>query len=246
MKTKCIISPKAGLLPKTTSELVTVILLCDSPGYRMKSYGPLPLINIAKKKLIDLQIQAIQQTFVNNEIILCVGFDAEKICKYVRTFHNKTNIRIVENQLFNSCNSCESARIALNNTLNDKIVICDGNLLLNSKSLSLIQSHETCVLTETNPSENLEIGININEKHDAEYFSFGAKAIWSEILYLHNFETVELFRKIIVSQDNKSKFLFEALNELLKTKHKIKCIPNKHQLQKISNIKTYHAIKEKI
>jgi len=246
MKTKCIISPKAGLLPKTTSELVTVILLCDSPGYRMRSYGPLPLINIDKNKLIDLQIQAIQQTFVNNEIILCVGFDAEKICKYIRTYYNKINIRIVENQLFNSCNSCESARIALNNTLNDKIVICDGNLLLSSKSLSLIQYYETCVLTEVNPSENLEIGININEKQDAEYFSFGAKSIWSEILYLHNFETVELFRKIIVSQDNKSKFLFEALNELLKTKHKIKCIPNKHQLQKISNIKTYHAIKEKI
>lgn len=246
MKTKCITSPKAAASHKVTTDLVTIILLCDSPGYRMKSYGPLPLINISNKKLIDLQIQAIQQTFINSEIILCVGFDAEKICKYVRTYYNRANIRIVENQLFNSCNSCESARIALNNTLNDKVLICDGNLLLSNKSLSLIRSDETCVLTETNPSENLEIGININEKNDAEYFSFGARTIWSEILYLHNFETIELFRKIIVSQDNKAKFLFEALNELLKTKHKIKCIPNKNPLQKISNIKTYHAIKDKL
>ena len=138
MKTKCIISPKASISHKTTTELVTVILLCDSPGYRMKSYGPLPLIGISDKKLIDIQINAIQQTFLNNEIILCVGFDAEKICKYIRTSHSKSNIRIVENQLFNSCNSCESTRIALNNTLNDKVLICDGNLLLNSKSLSLI------------------------------------------------------------------------------------------------------------
>lgn len=247
MKTKCIISPKASAPHnKVTDDLITVILLCDSPGYRMKSYGPLPLIGIADKKLIDLQINAIQQTFINNEIVLCVGFDAEKICKYVRTYYSKSNIRIVENQLFNSCNSCESTRISLNNTLNDKILICDGNLLLNSKSLSLIKNDETCILTETNPSENLEIGINVNEKQNAEYFSFGARTIWSEILYLHNFETVELFRRIIVSQDNKSKFLFEALNELIKTKHKIRCIPNKHQLQKISNIKTYHAIKEKL
>lgn len=246
MKTKCITSPKASASHKISTDLITIILMCDSPGYRMKSYGPLPLINIANKRLIDLQIQAIKQTFVNSEIILCVGFDAEKICKYVRTYYSKINIRIVENQLFNSCNSCESARIALNNTLNDKILICDGNLLLNSKSLSLIKNDETCVLTESSPSENLEVGINVNEKNDAEYFSFGASTIWSEILYLHNFETVELFRKIIVSQENKAKFLFEALNELLKTKHKIKCIPNKHQLQKISNIKTYHAIKDQL
>ena len=183
MKTKCITSPKAGVSHKITSDLMTVVLMCDSPGYRMKSYGPLPLINIADRKLIDLQINAIQQTFLNHEIILCVGFDAEKICKYIRTHYNKANIRIVENQLFNSCNSCESARISLNNTLNDKIMICDGNLLLNSKSLSLIKHDETCVLTEMNPSENLEIGININEKHDAEYFSFGARTIGSEILY---------------------------------------------------------------
>ena len=243
MKTKCITN---NIPNKTTSELMTIILLCDSPGYRMKSYGPLPLISIANKKLIDLQIAAIQQTFVNHEIILCVGFDSEKICKYIRTNYNKVNIRIVENQLFNSCNSCESARLALNNTTNDKVLVCDGNLLLNSKSLSLIKLDETCVLIETNPSDNLEVGININEMQNAEYFSFGAKTIWSEILYLHNFETIEVFRKIVISQDTKSKFLFEALNELIKTKHKIKCVPNKHKLQKISNIKTYHTIRKKL
>ena len=97
MKTKCVTSPKSiNKLVNITTDLITVILLCDAPGYRMKSYGPLSLINIAQNKLIDLQIQAIQQTFINFEIILCVGFDAEKICKHIRSKYQKLNISLVK------------------------------------------------------------------------------------------------------------------------------------------------------
>jgi hypothetical protein len=212
----------------------------------MKSYGPLSLVNIADQKLIDLQVQAIQQAFSNFEIILCVGFDTEKICKYVRTKYSNINIRIVENQLFNQSNSCESVRIALNNTFNNKVVVCDGNLLFNSQVLSLLNHNQSCVLVESNPCENLEVGINIDDKDEAQYFSFGAYKTWSEILFLHNQDIIELFRKIIINPDNKNKFIFEALNEIVKSKYRIKCINNHHPLKKISNIKTYHAIKDKI
>lgn len=246
MKTKCVISPKSNLQHKDTTEFVTVVLLCDSPGYRMKSYGPLPLVSISNHKLIDLQIKAIEQTFLNYEIILCVGFDAEKVCRYIRSKYSHLPIRIVENQLFNSSNSCESVRIALNNTLNSKVLICDGNLLFTYKNLLLINYSETCALIEKNPSDNLEIGINLDENNEAQYFSFGAFRTWSEILYLHNIDIVESFRKIVASNDNKNKFIFEALNEIIKTKYKIKCIENQHSITKISNIKTYHSIREKI
>jgi choline kinase len=210
----------------------------------MKSYGPLPLINIANYKLIDTQIKAIQQTFVNFEIILCVGFDSEKICKYVRSKYNKLPIRIVENQLFNTSNNCESARLAINNTLNNKILICDGTLMFTNKTLSLINYDKACAVYEESPSENLEIGINVDDKNEAQHFSFGAHLTWSEILFLHNEEIIESFRKALSFQDSKNKFLFEAINELIKTKYKIQCIKNKHSIQRISNIKTYHSIKD--
>lgn len=244
MKTKCITSPR--LINKSTSQtsdLVSIVLLCDAPGYRMKSYGPLPLITISNNKLIDLQIKAIQQTFTNFEIIICLGFDSEKTCKYVRSKYNKLPIRIVENQLFNSSNSCESVRIALNNTLNNKILICSGNLLFNSKTLSAINYNQTCVLIENTPCENLEVGINIDSNNEAQYFSFGAYKIWSEILFLSDENIIEIFRKIVVYPESKNKFIFEALNEVLKSKYKIKCINNKHPVKKISNIKTYHSVK---
>lgn len=245
MKTKCITSPRASnKLIEAKNDLITIVLLCDSPGYRMKSYGPISLINISNQKLIDLQIKAIQQTFTNFEIIMCLGFDAEKTCKYIRSKYSGLPIRIVENQLFNSSNSCESARIALNNTLNNKVLICGGNLLFNSKVLSSINYSQTCVLTENNPCENLDVRINIDDNNEAQYFSFGAYKAWSEIIFLHNADIIEAFRKIIVYPENKNKFMFEALNEILKTKHRIKCINNKYPIKKISNIKTYHSMRE--
>lgn len=247
MKSKCI-KTKQKEKSKTNikqdqADLVTVILLCDSPGYRMKSYGPLPLVTIDDSKLIDLQIKSIQQAFKNFEIILCVGFDSEKIHKYIRSKYHKLPIRIVENQLFKSSNSCESARLSINNTLNGKVIICDGRLLFNSKTLSLIDMQSTCVLFENYPSDNLEIGVNVDDTNDAQYFSFGASKCWSEILFLHNRDIVEIFRKEASYTDNKNKFVFEILNELLRSKNKIKCIGNNYPVYKISNIKTYHSIK---
>jgi hypothetical protein len=243
IKNKCITSPRANKkIPSQNADLVSIILMCDSPGYRMKSYGPTSLVTIANKKLIDIQIEAIKQSFINFEIIMCVGFDAEKICKYIRAKYSKMNIRLVENQLFKNSNSCEAARLALNNTNNDKVLLCDGNLLLNTDLLSMIYNVESCVFTESNPCVNLEVGLNIDEKNEVQYFSFGAYRIWSEIVFFNNSEIIESFRRIISTGDYKNKFIFEALNELIKTKHKLQCLINNKSIKKINNIKTYHSM----
>lgn len=226
------------------TELVTVMLLCDSPGYRMKSYGPLSLVEINKTKLIDLQIQTIRSVFKNVEIIICLGFDAEKVCKHIRSKYLATNIRIVENQLFNSSNSCESLRICLNNTLNKRVLICDGNLVINPKYLQLIDTTRSCALFEKDPSENFEIGFNKNEMDIIQHFSYGAKHIWSEICFLHGKDIIEALRKILVNYDSKTRFMFEAINELIKMKYEIRAIQNPNKIIKVNNIKTYHSIKD--
>lgn len=233
--------PKIDVVKST--DLISIILLCDSPGYRMKSYGPTSLISINGKKLIDLQIELINKTFNNNEIIICAGFEIDRIIKYIKTKHKKSNIRVVENQLYNNSNSCESLRIAINNTFNNKILICDGNLLLNSKCLSLIDIRYSCALIEKSPSGNLEIGVNIDHQNNIQHFSYGAHHIWSEILFMHNDDIIDECRKIIQSIDYKNKFIFEALNELIINKYNIKAISNTNTLQKINDIKTYHTLK---
>jgi hypothetical protein len=225
-------------------QLISVVLLCDLPGHRMKSYGPTSLVNVNDKYLIDIQIDAIKKTFANNEIIICVGFDAEKVSKHIRSKYRQSNIRIVENQIFHLCNSCEGIRLAINNTLNDKVLIVDGNLLVSKKTLCDVDLDASCVFVEKYPSDNLEIGINVNEQNKAQHFSFGAYKTWSEILFLHGMDQIEHIRKFLNHQDSKKKFMFEAINDLLKNKYDIHCIENKHPVHKINNIKTYHYLKE--
>lgn len=246
MKTKCIVSArkKDKKENKKYTDFITIVLLCDSPGYRMKSYGPISLVNIKNTKLIDLQIQCIKNVFENFELIVCVGFDAEKICKHIRTKYNDLNIRFVENQLYSISNSCESLRISLNNTLNNKILVCDGNLVLNKKCLENIDIENSCVLTEKDPCENLEIGLNADNNKLVQHFSYGANYIWSEIIFLNGHDIIESLRKIIVNYDSKTRFVFEAINELIKMKYIIKSIVNQHKILKINNIKMYHSLKD--
>ena len=50
--------------------------------------------------------------------------------------------------------------------------------------------------------------------------------------------------KITVIPDYKTKFLFEALNDLNKSKHQLKAVKrDRSSLIKIDNIKTYHEIR---
>lgn len=231
---------------KDKQELYTFVILADSPGYRMKSYGPSSLISFNRKKLIDIQIQSITTTFTNFEIILCCGFDIDKVYRHIKTNYSHINIRIVENQIYNNSNSCESARIAINNTNNNKIFIIDGNLMLNNVVFDTIETKESYVYAEKYACENLHVGINVNEHNNVEHFSYGAYLTWSEILFLHNKDIIESFRKVINNIDFKNKFIFEALNELIKQDYIIKYIVNENKIRKVNNIKTYHEIKEKV
>jgi hypothetical protein len=244
IKNKKNLSKISPIVKEEYAPLISVIILCDLPGYRMKSYGPTSLVHINNKRLIDMQIDCIKKSFNNYEIILCVGFDSEKICKYIREKYKNLNIRLVENQIFNSCNSCEGVRISINNTLNDKILILDGSLLIHKKTLSMIDTTKICALIEKQPSNNLEVGINVNAENKAQHFSFGAYRTWSELIYINGLDAIENLRKFLNNDDSKKKFIFEAINDLLKNRYEIACIENKFPIYKISNIKTYHHIKE--
>ena len=101
-------------------------------------------------------------------------------------------------------------------------------------------------MTEEGFYENLEIGVNIGEHGTIEHFGFGAHTAWSEVLFLHNDDVIESLRRIISNDNFKQKFLFEGLNELIKTKHKLSVISNKYPVRKVNNIKTYHKLRDNI
>ena len=119
---KFITSPRVSKRSSKKTDFVSVVLFSENHGYRMKSYGPIPLIQIEGKTLIEKQIESIRAIFTNFEIILCSGFETEKTVNFVREHFENINIRVVENQVHYNSNCCESARLCINNTMNNKIL----------------------------------------------------------------------------------------------------------------------------
>lgn len=246
MKTKQSIKKKLRQSIKrhqSYDDLITFIILCDLPGYRMKSYGPSCLLEIGKEKLIDHQISIIKSIFNHVEIILCLGFESEHTIKYLLHNKNKHNIKIIENQLFDKYYSCESLRLALNVTHNTKIFILDGSLLIH-KDIFKNLSFDNNLLFSQQSNDDFEIAFNINEYKTVEHVSYGATIPWSEVLFL-NTHCVNELKKILSTGNFKNKFIFEAINELIKHNIEFKPHKTKYNIKKINNIKNYHEIRKK-
>jgi hypothetical protein len=231
---------------KVNSDFISIILLCDFPGYRMKSYGLTCLIDINKYyKLIDYQLALINKYFTNCEIIICSGFDADKLQKYITQRYTNKNLRLVENQVFEKTGPCESIRLALNNIANDKVIVLDSNLIFEEKLFDEFISNTSYIFLSEKSGKELEIGVNLNESGNVEYFSYGGHRQWSEIVYLHDKDIIEAFRRIVNNKDYRNKFIFEALNELVKHNFKIGYKNKVVKINKVNNIKIYHQVRKK-
>jgi CTP:phosphocholine cytidylyltransferase-like protein len=225
---------------------ISIILLSAKPGTRMKSYGPPSLLTLGSHTLIDIQIEAIRAVHKTFEIVLCCGFEASKIIKHVKNKYRGLNIRIVENQKFEEYNCCESLRLCLNNIHSTSIMVCNGELLLYPEMVKVHQD-KSYLLTQHSSKKvlNLEVGSVVDENDIVSNISFGLPNIWSEVFYINGKESIENLRKIVSLDGYKNKFVFEALNDLSKSKHIFRQQINKNSVIKIDDMKTYHNIKEK-
>lgn len=243
-KNNFITSPRGGEVKSTRQqkELITVILLSENHGHRMKSYGPISLIKIGTKTLIERQVEAIKSIYNNVEIILCSGFETMKIVSFVKSKFSGMNIRVVENQIHYNSNCCESARLCLNNTMNNKIIFCNGGILLHSQNLNAIDINTNCVLVQDHSYDpNFEIGV-VQNNNKLENFALGIKnKFWSEIFFINGEKDISNFSSILYNADFKNKFMFEAINEFNKRSY-IKVISNPKESIKLDNIKTLKRI----
>lgn len=224
-------------------DLVSVVLLSEKSGYRMKSYGPTPLLKVGGQCLLDIQISAIKSVFSNFEIIVCCGFDSEKVIRYIRKTYPDTRVRVVENQIYQHSNCCESLRLCLNNINNSRVLVSNGSLMLDPDILSSIDPSQTHVVSALEGSRNLDVGFTANANGLIQNFSYGINNVWSEMLYLNSAKAIETLREILSLIDFKNRFLFEALNRFIRGVE-ISVIPyTEKKLVNVNNIKTYHMIR---
>ena len=243
-RNRFITSPTAENSGSELDSFISVVLFSENHGYRMKSYGPISLMKIEGKTLIQRQVEAIKATFKNFEIVLCSGFETQKTVEFVKSNFADVNIRVVENQIHFNSNCCESARLCLNNTLNDKILFCSGFNLIRPHHLKKLDLEISCILTQDG-NEDLSFEINaIANNGVLEQFSLGLKQnFWTEVFYLSGSGVIKSFYNILSSPEYKNRFLFEAINDVSK-KHDIINLAVDIPVRKVNNIKTFKRMAE--
>lgn len=228
--TKIRVNPK---LAKKTSD-ISIIILSAGVGLRIKSYEPRSMLKIKNRTLLEHQIDILNSAFDTPEIICVVGYDAQKIIK------KNYNVRIIENQLYETTNAAESLRLAFNNTLSDNILFLHGDLLFNKETLN-VKYNKSFVLVDTNKRfDNREVGVTIStDTNKASIFSYGLNTKWCQIAYMTGKETKiakNLFQKFELA--HKKMLCFELLNDMINTGASFECYePNNMSITEIDRIK---------
>lgn len=224
----------------TNIDNVTVIILAANINYGMKSYGAKSLINVnSKETLIEYQIRIIRESFVNPDIIIVVGFSADRVIKKC-----PSNVRIVENINFENTNEIEQLRLALNCSIYENALIIKDDVIFNVSTLKNVVNDRSFVVYDSQGQiDSNNIGINVINGF-ATFFTHESLNKWCHITYLINKE-LKIIRGICNNREKAKLYLFEALNLMLEKTEKIHAIePHNMKILKIDNSKCLAQIKE--
>lgn len=215
---------------------LSVIVLCGNMGYRMKSYGPKALLAFPDGSLlIDRILESVQTCFPKSEIIVGVGFEADKVMARL-----PQGVHVVENQLYEDTNDLEEVRLCLNVATKNNVLIINGDLIFNNIALDKITKTGSTVIAGKDMGDN-EIGITV-VKDKATIFAYDLPLKWCNIVHLTNKELV-LFKKVCKDRQRGKWYLFEALNLVIQRGGKIHVSQPKHmEIHRIEKLKDWKAL----
>jgi len=220
--------------------LITVILVYHSFATRMKALGNIAMIMINEtERLVDKHLSMIDKTLDNYEIIISVGHESYKVQQYIYKKYKNLNVRCVENTDYQNSNTCESIRLAINNTNNNKLLIINGSMLFETKLLQDMQmeSLET-IMSSDDVNKILDVGANVNEKTKlVEHISYGAiDKKWCEILYVSEENSLNEMRKSLESREFNNKVFYEFMNAMIQKNLKISYNTSSSKVLRIQNM----------
>ena len=215
--------------PKSLSTIIPVAGI----GYRMKSYGPKCLLKVAgSRNIISRLIDNINTVFSKEEIIVCVGFEADKVMQNL-----PQNIRVVENQKYEETNTTESLRLSLNNSTSDSVLIVHGDLVFNPATIqSFDRTQSSVIVDSTGQIRDDETGVTV-VNGEATFFAYGLSCKWGQIAYFVGKE-LQLLKKVCSDRNRSKMYTFEILNEIIQLGGNFKSIePNNMKIYEVDGLK---------
>ena len=219
---------------------ITIIILAANIGYGMKTYGPKSLITVnSSETLIEYQINLLKSIFPLSDILLVVGFHADKIIRKC-----PSGVRIIENVLFETSNEVEQVRLALNCALTSNVLIMKDDIVFNYETLRNITKDKSCIIYDSKKQiDSSNVGVVVVDNY-VTFFSYDSPNKWCHIAYLTKKE-LKLVKYLCNHKERKRMFIFEIFNMMLEKTGKITAIePNSMKIIKIDSSKYIPQIEE--
>ena len=202
---------------------VSFIILASGIIPRMKNAGAKSLFRVDKNSvMLDVQYEAIRNAFAEAEIIVVTGHMTNAVVAF-REATKRDDLKIIENQLYETCGNLEEVRLALNTVTNKKVCIINGDVLFNSQAIKHLKGHLSCILYDTKGTFGDDTVGFIANNSIVESIGHGLPMKWSQIIYLENNE-LELFRKIVNNRQKSRLMVSEAVGYVVNNGGAIKAV----------------------
>jgi choline kinase len=200
---------------------ITVIIPAAGEGRRMKSYGPKPLIELAKGNILERQVRIIDKVLGPVDFIIVAGFECDKLMNSCP----KDFIKL-ENENYSITNVSRSLSIALRSVSTERVLIIYGDLVFNEEALSKMDFSTSCTSAGLDHSRANEVGCILDGNNNITNMMYDLDMKWNQMIYLQGRE-LEIFKKECQDRKNKKKFGFEIINSIIDSGGKIKCVVDK-------------------
>lgn len=187
-----------------TYDIIIPAAGCSS---RMKVAGAKPLIYIKDKRIIDRQIETINQVFNKKNIIVVCGLESDKVMNYLgnRTIN-------VENEHYEETNVSRSIALGLRACQSDSVVIIYGDLFFTKNAINHAYRNQSFIVTVNTMSEN-EVGC-IQNHSILENIYYELPNKWGQIAYYTGKE-LSLLKKIVFNRENNKMYGYEIINKII-------------------------------
>lgn len=199
------------LIPGKNTEL-SVVIPAAGVGKRMKSKDAKSLIEIEQGiSLVERQLQIIWSTYPKSDVLLVVGYKADKIREALKNYP----VRFIYNPIYETTNVAFSISLGLQASISEECLIVYGDLFFNEDAIGTITDGKSKVLVDSNNyMSSDEVGLIVDEDYQITNFSFGLERKWSQIAFLRGVE-LDLFKNACYKEDASRWFGYEALNEII-------------------------------
>lgn len=209
--------------------MLNVLILVPEITKGMKSLGSKALLEIKKRtKVLEYQINNIQNLELRTQITVATGFEAER----VHTLLNELKVDYTYNPLYKETNQAESIRLYLEQYKPKHLLIINNGILMKNNTLTrTVLSGKSKLFLLDKAKENFNLGCAVSEAA-TEYIFYDLPEPWAECVYL-DADAIQGLSGVVMQNNISQMYLFELLNEMLAKN----IILNKHYIHKTKIMK---------